>query len=698
MYRRLALFLVLLPAPLLAQSNPFAYVGRSDRLLYGPDGTGDRVLNFSRVGYNQGNTPLPDYATLGLPTFNVSPSPTGGDSLSLIQSAINTAAAQPLRANGFRAVVQLSPGLFKISDSVRINTSGIILRGAGDGTNLASNTTLAYTGTSQIDMIHVDNSSSASRTTSGSVRNVSAKTVPAGSWAVPLDSTSGFAVGNTVLIKRPSTSNWIHDIGMDLLDNPWTAGSKDQYYERTITFIDPKTKSIMLDTPLPTSFESKYGGGTVQKVSWARTNNVGIENLRGDGQLVPTTATDENHANSFVVIQDTQNAWVRNVTAVHQVYAGVEAGTGSKYVTVTDASYASPVSQITGGRRYSFNEEGQYALMENLASDESRHDFVNNSPSRGPNVFLNATATHSHANAGPHQRWSTGTLYDNVYDNNSLDVEDRGNSGTGHGWAGANMLVWNSTAGHFMMQSPPTSQNWIVGSTGTYDNTGSRTPAYSASRNAPVTLTLDGTPYTSLYQAQLADRVAHPNEQTRQYVVGDYDAYETGDAADAPAVDLGWLAAVRSASTNPIVGLDYAGPANVSVPFTFDFTLNPGDTVTSAVLTIAVKNLSPEATTDSLYIDSLKNGLAFTDAPALATYDGSTLLQLEFLPDDPHLNLSLLQDGLLNLLLRDDHALDWADLTITVLPAGSAVPEPVTLAVVVPALLAAAAVTRPRRR
>ena len=44
-----------------------------------------------------------------------------------------------------------------------------------------------------------------------------------------------FAVGDTVIIHRPSTGNWIHDMGMDLLTNPWTPGSKDINMDRTIT-------------------------------------------------------------------------------------------------------------------------------------------------------------------------------------------------------------------------------------------------------------------------------------------------------------------------------------------------------------------------------------------------------------------------------------------------------------------------------
>lgn len=358
-----------------AQSTTWVHAGERGRLVYGMDDAGDRIGDFSRVGYLGGDAPLPTVADLGLPTITVAPAISGGDSLALIQAAINQAANNtlyPTSGSGYRAVVQLTPGLFKISNSINLtNSSGIILRGAGSGVNVASNTTLAYTGTSQIDMIHVD-STATRQMVSGSTRNVVAKVVPAGSYALPVDSVAGYAVGDTILVHRPSPANWIHDIGMDQIPprsdggeiDQWAAGTKDQDYERTVTAVDRTIGSLMLDSPLPNALQKQYGGATVTKLTWNRANYIGIEGLRGDGQLVATTATDENHANSFITIQDAQDAWVRDVSAVHQLFAGVLAGSGTKRVTVTDASYSAPVSQITGGRRYSFNAEGQFALME----------------------------------------------------------------------------------------------------------------------------------------------------------------------------------------------------------------------------------------------------------------------------------------------------------------------------------------------
>ena len=67
------------------------------------------------------------------------------------------------------------------------------------------------------------------------------------------------------------------------------------------------------------------------------------------------------------------------------------------------------------------------------------------------------------ADSEPHHRWSVGGLYDNV--NASIRIQDRQWYGTGHGWAGANYVVWNCE-GELVLQRPPTANNWSVGHVG----------------------------------------------------------------------------------------------------------------------------------------------------------------------------------------------------------------------------------------
>jgi len=120
---------------------------------------------------------------------------------------------------------------------------------------------------------------------------------------------------------------------------------------------------------------------------------------------------------------------------------------------------------VTGGRRYSFYIEGAtQVLFLRCHADDGRHDFVLGATTVGPNVYLDGDASHAHDDIGPHHRWSPGALFDNIVTNRDINVRNRGNSGTGHGWAGAYNVIWNSEAGRVMtIQNPPGAYNWAIG-------------------------------------------------------------------------------------------------------------------------------------------------------------------------------------------------------------------------------------------
>ncbi len=47
----------------------------------------------------------------------------------------------------------------------------------------------------------------------------------------------------------------------------------------------------------------------------------------------------------------------------------------------------------------------------------------------GPNVFLRSTAESTHADIGPHHRWSSGALFDRIDTDGELNIRNRGNMG-----------------------------------------------------------------------------------------------------------------------------------------------------------------------------------------------------------------------------------------------------------------------------
>jgi hypothetical protein len=76
---------------------------------------------------------------------------------------------------------------------------------------------------------------------------------------------------------------------------------------------------------------------------------------------------------------------------------------------------------------------------------------------------MNFTSTQQ-AGIGPHQRWAVGLLTDNATLPNApansnggatgISYSDRGNHGSGQGWAMGWGVVWNVTTPYFVVQEP----------------------------------------------------------------------------------------------------------------------------------------------------------------------------------------------------------------------------------------------------
>jgi hypothetical protein len=120
------------------------------------------------------------------------------------------------------------------------------------------------------------------------------------------------------------------------------------------------------------------------------------------------------------------------------------------------------ISEIKGGLRYPFAIVGQLNLVQRCFAREGRHDFVMQYRVPGPNVFLDCRSEKPLAESGCHQRYATGTLFDNV-ETGRLSIVNRSDSGSGHGWAGAQTVLWNCKAPAINVQKPPAAQNFAIG-------------------------------------------------------------------------------------------------------------------------------------------------------------------------------------------------------------------------------------------
>ncbi|MDD6152209.1 MAG: glycosyl hydrolase family 28-related protein, partial [Bacteroidales bacterium] len=400
----------------------------------------DQIPDFSRVGYHYGDVEIPDVPV----NMTLSAPADGADALKIIQDAINNVQTP--------GAILLKAGTYNVSGRISLNRSGVVLRGEGQ-----DKTILKCTATKQVSQLIQVGNTNEHRLSSGS--RIIARKVPVGQMWVPVAQPELFSVGEKVFVYRPATKKWLSDLHMDELadlyegNTSWTPGAYGMYWERKITAIEGN--KIYLDNPIVMCIggDPEYGEGILYKGSWDRVSECGIEDLSLDTVFDPSEKNgsdfiDEDHCLSAITVRSAENCWIRRLTARHFYLSMVDLAAGAKHVTVSDCTSLSPVSVLTGGRRYAFHfSRSQMCLIKDCNCDDDRHHYVCGARVPGPNVFLRCKATHPRSDAGPHQRWSTGILYDNVkIPDGYLCVQDRAGWGTGHGWAGVNFVLYNCEA------------------------------------------------------------------------------------------------------------------------------------------------------------------------------------------------------------------------------------------------------------
>src|SRR5690606_24275968 len=87
----------------------------------------DTIIDSSYVGYKRGES--------GIPTIPVAETiwPVQGDNTEHIQAAIDRVSALPLDPTGFRGALLLRAGYYRISAPLRVQASGVVIRGEGQG-------------------------------------------------------------------------------------------------------------------------------------------------------------------------------------------------------------------------------------------------------------------------------------------------------------------------------------------------------------------------------------------------------------------------------------------------------------------------------------------------------------------------------------------------------------------------------------
>ena len=267
--------------------------------------------------------------------------------------------------------------------------------------------------------------------------------------------------------------------------------------------------------------------------------------------------SDEKHAWSAISFDNAEHSWTRSVLCRHLGFSCAHAKAGAIFITVEDLESQAPVSKITGGRRYAFNVDGAFTLMQGLKSDHGRHDYVSGSRAPGPNVWRNAVSTNMHADIGPHHRWASGQLYENIEgqaeNGGQFAVQNRASSGSGHGWAGNAVLFFNSRSvctsmdrtrcwNGFTVDSPASGAgiNWGIGLVADKDVPVELYQSGYRGNNFALTTTCraDGTdaPYVCCVASHLAKLKTAASSAPQAYAVGGHWQSKGAPLADIPSL------------------------------------------------------------------------------------------------------------------------------------------------------------------
>ena len=534
-----------------------------DKLLYSEyNELGDKIGDFSYAGFYMGEYELPDSKKIPV-ALELSPTGTEDDT-NMLQEAIdkvyNEAPDDSLK------IIKLKSGTYYINKGGIALKSGIVLSGEGQGPT----GTILYA-KDPVQYVPVKISGSAPAKTGDSI-NITDDYIKAGTKTINVSASDAtkLKVGDLITICTPSTDALSKAIGMDNIINlyedntSWRAGDFDVASERIIEAINGTEITLNHSLLLPANKE--YTQSYLYKTDESnKVQNAGVENLRivsyynGD-------PFDENHATKAIVISNAKNIFIRDITTKYFYFGAVQANMGTKQVTVSNASCLDPVSTVAGDRRYSFHafHSSQQILFTGCYSFDARHDFAASQEVTGPIVFVDNVADSSNTSAETHATWSTGVLFDNLYQigNGSkgfFAMGNRGRFGTSlaQGWTAASSIMWNCLSSTLLAHDVPgTYENFLIGTWGIYTDEAS---LKMKENNISVYMknyrktgqtggvdsnfaTKDGTPMVgdaykeaeftpveprSLYKAQLAERItgsiknARPNAPVIVYPKSD---------------------------------------------------------------------------------------------------------------------------------------------------------------------------------
>ena len=471
------------------------YVGyQNGWLTYLVDGYHNRIPDYSWAGYRRSEAPIPDMETVK--TIE----PVAGDNVDHIEAAVQEVRAIIEEEDREHAALELAPGEYRIAGPLSIHGSGVVVRGAGDGTDPAENTILTAYGQEESDPAPQtwlypfaiefggrDRHGMPAAADSPEVE-ITTDLVRVGERTFDVADASAFEEGDHIAIYHPCTRAWLDAVdGGGTADDPeWDVDSQPIYYSRHITAIDGD--EITIDAPVYNHLDRDLARSVIYRIDRSGLHReMGLEDLRIEMQATGDRQQHHNHRFQGVRFQGLEDGWARGCTVTNFTLFGFCAE-GTDRLTIRDCRAVAPFSEITGGFRYNFSAQSnaQLILYEQCYAHRGRHSFTANGQSTVSGfVAKDVVVDQPVSSCEPgHHRWTQGALYDRYESiggvpegySHRVHFGNRGSYGSGHGWSAVHSVAWNSDvheeSGGMLVEHPPTAQNYSIGSRGPVMSTG----------------------------------------------------------------------------------------------------------------------------------------------------------------------------------------------------------------------------------
>ncbi len=341
--------------------------------------------------------------------------------------------------------------------ALRIWDSGVVLQGDGPGESFLFNDDTYMRGKS---IVYVRPSSGSWHSALSGTTVLLTSDLTSPTHAIPVEDTSGFSVGDWVVVRADCTEDFIADHGMTDL---WKTSLKGITFYRRLTGVFPTSKTLTIDVPTRYYLKTR-DNARVYKVA-PHLQEVGVERMSigmrenpnsgwGDNDYgVEGTGAYEVHGSHVINFYHVSNCWIRNVhtyrppvnTGNYHTLSNIILIQMTRGVTIRDCVVERPQYEGGGGNGYGYTLRGNDCLIQDSVANHTRHNYDFKSMWTSGNAIHNCVGSNARLASDFHMHMSPANLFDCMYmDGDFLEAKYRPWGTILHGHPTTESVFWNS--------------------------------------------------------------------------------------------------------------------------------------------------------------------------------------------------------------------------------------------------------------